>query len=105
MRSRNALVDARDYEAFLMANFRNLHEVKCLTNTSDGQESRHGHLMLVLASQDPSKERVSDVLKKEMTTMISNRLPAGMRMSAVHLKDAALMEISATVTIEVQNEK
>lgn len=105
MRSRNALIDARDYEAFLMANFRNLHEVKCLTNTSDGQESRHGHLMLVLASQDPSKERVSDVLKKEMTTMISKRLPAGIRMNAVHLKDAALMEIGASITIEVQNEK
>lgn len=105
MRSRNRLIDGRDYEAFLMGTFRNLHEVKCLTNTSDGLDVRPGHTVLVVASHDPRTEQVSDEMKKSMLQFISERIPIGMRMSAIHLKDVALLEVSAIIEVEVKNPK
>jgi len=105
LKSRDRLIDPRDYEALLMGYFRNLHQVKCLSNTASGVDVKRGHFLLVVASHDPMKEQVTDDMKKQMLKMMEKRIPLGVRMNNIHLRDVALLTLNVEADIEVDNIK
>lgn len=100
IRNKNKAISISDIENIILDNFKDIEDVKCISNKDESFNTKNGHVHIIILPKSNSKYIVSGVMKQRIYEFLEDKLPCELTHNHLHISNVKPIMINVDVTIK-----